>query len=310
MGDARGPSGYLTEGSMKKKLLVLGSSVLGLALSAAVGAQAADDVVVEETAPAAETTTVTETTAPAEVAAAPEEDKAKPRGFYAGGGIGGSFFTGASKGSRIFWSDPTDNNGDGQPDAFTVDDLDDEENFMWSAFVGYRMSDWLGAEVGWTDIGGFKATDFNDPTDVTDPPHNNHTKVDVDGVEARLRAWVPLGTEWVQGIGGLGIFIFSSHPPKFCNGPNTGACNPTGPLPTDKQPPALDPRHDSGQAFTISAGLQFKVTDNVLIRTEYQHFFEVLDQGVHLVTANVVVGFYDFFGQGKGGSSMGGVTIE
>jgi opacity protein-like surface antigen len=298
---------------MKKKLLVLGSSVLGLALSTAVAATAADDVVVEETTvegTAVQETTVTETTAPAEVAAAPEEDKPKPRGFYAGGGIGGSFFSGADKGSRIFWDNPNDDNGDGQPDAFTVDDIDDEANFMWSMFVGYRLSDWLGAEVGWTDIGGFKATDVNDPSDPNDPPHNNHTKVDVDGVEARLRAWIPLGTDWVQGVGGLGIFIFSSHPPKFCNGPNTGACD-KGPLPTDRKPPALDPRHDSGQAFTVSAGLQFKVTDNVSVRTEYQYFVEVLDQGVHLVTANVVVGFYDFFGQGKGnGSSIGGVVIE
>jgi opacity protein-like surface antigen len=292
---------------MKKNLLVLGSSVLGLALLAAV-AEAADEVVVEGAT--TETTTVTETTAPAEVAAAPEEDKAKPRGFYAGGGIGGSFFTEPSKGSRIFWDNPNDDNGDGQPDAFTVDDIDDTENFMWSAFVGYRLADWLGAEVGWTDLGGFKATDVNDPGDPTDPPHNNHTKAEVDGVEARLKVWHPLGVDWLQGIGGLGIFIFSSHPPKFCNGPDTGACN-KGPLPFDRKPPALDPRHDSGQAFTISAGLQFQVHENVLIRTEYQHFFEVLDQGVHLVTANVVVGFYDFFGQGKGGGqSIGGVVIE
>jgi opacity protein-like surface antigen len=292
---------------MKKNLLVLGSSVLGLTLCAAVAAQAADEVVVEGT----ETTTVTETTAPAEVAAAPEEDKAKPRGFYAGGGIGGSFFTGPSKGSRIFWDDPTDQNGDGQADAFSVDDIDDEENFMWSVFLGYRMADWLGAEVGWTDIGGFSATDVNDPGVPTDPDHFNTVKPEVDGVEARLRAWLPLGHERIQGIGGLGIFIFSSHGPKKCNGLNTGACDSSGPLPFDRTPPALDPRHDSGQAFTISAGLQFQVTDNVLIRTEYQHFFEVLDQGVHLVTANVVFGFYDFFGQGKpGGGSMGGVVIE
>jgi opacity protein-like surface antigen len=319
MGDARGPSGHFTDGSMKKKMLVLGSSVLGLALCAAVAAEAADDVVVEG-APAETTvteTTTVETTAPAEVAAAPEEDKVKPRGFYAGGGIGGSFFTEPSKGSRIFWdpdenSDgiPDDDNGDGVADAFTVDDIDDTENFMWSVFFGYRLADWLGAEVGWTDLGGFKATDVNDPLDPTDPPHNNHTKIDVDGVEARLKVWHPLCVDWIQGIGGLGIFIFSSHPPKFCNGPDTGGCD-KGPLPFDRKPPALDPRHDSGQAFTISAGLQFQVHENVLIRTEYQHFFEVLDQGVHLVTANVVFGFYDFFGQGKGGGgSMGGITIE
>ena len=75
---------------MKKKLLVLGSSALGLALCTAVAAQAADEVVVEgapvavEGAPAETTvkeTTTVETTAPAEVAAAPEEDKVKPRGF-------------------------------------------------------------------------------------------------------------------------------------------------------------------------------------------------------------------------------------
>src|SRR5688572_19947787 len=115
---ARSPSGHSTEGSMKKNLFVLGSTVLGLALCTAVAAEAADEVIVEET-------TVTETApvpppppAPAEVAEAPEENKDKPRGFYAGGGIGGAFFEGPGKNSKIFWSDPNDDNGDGQPDAF------------------------------------------------------------------------------------------------------------------------------------------------------------------------------------------------
>ena len=66
-----------------------------------------------------------------------------------------------------------------------------------------------------------------------------------------------------------------------------------------------------GQAFTLSAGLQFKVTDNVLIRTEYQHFFSVLDQGVDMVTASIIVGFYDLFGQGAaGGGEFGGIAVE
>ncbi len=289
---------------MKKTKLVLGSSLLSLALCATVPANAADDVAVEDA-------TTAEAGSPAgEVAAAPEAEKANPRGFYVGGTIGGSFFEGPSKGSRIFNSSTADSNGDGQPDAFTVDSLGDEENFMWSVFAGYRMADWLSAEVGWTDIGGFRATDVNDPTDPTDPPHRNTTNVDVDGLEARLRGWIPLGTDRIQGIGGLGIFIFSSHPPKRCHGPNTGACS-SGPLPYDSAPPALDPTNDSGQAFTLSAGLQFQVTDNILIRTEYSHFFEVLDQGVDLVTASVVVGFYDFFGQGgSGGDDFGGIVVE
>ncbi|MCA1789368.1 MAG: outer membrane beta-barrel protein [Thioalkalivibrio sp.] len=243
-------------------------------------------------------------------AAAPEDTSAKRRGFYAGGSVGGSFFDGASNGSRIFYDNPNDNNGDGQPDAFSVDKIDDESNFMWSVFGGYRLSDWLGAEVGWTDLGGFRATDVNDPTNPADPPHNNKTKVSVDGLEARLRAWVPLGTDRISGIGGVGIFIFSSNAPKSCAGPDTGGCT-KGPGHFDRKPPALNPRNDSGQAFTISAGLQFRITDNVLLRTEYQHFFNVLDQGVNLVTASLVFGFYDFFGQGReGGDAFDGVVVE
>jgi opacity protein-like surface antigen len=301
------------EGSMKKSLLVMGSSLLGLALFAAVAAEAADDVVVEGAAPAETTvkeTTTVETTAPAEVAAAPEAEAPSPRGFYMGGSVGGSFFEGAGKNSKIYNHSTADTNNDGRPDGFSVDSVNDEENFMWTVFGGYRLADWLGAEVGWTDIGGFKAYDVNDPSDLTDPPHNDHTRVAVDGVEARLRAWYPLGVDWVQGIGGLGIFIFSSHPPKFCDGPNTGACS-KGPGHFDRVPPALDPREDSGQAFTLSAGLQFKVTNNILIRTEYQHFFNVLDQGVDMVTASVVFGFWDPFNQASGGGeSIGGVVVE
>jgi len=290
---------------MKKKLLALGSSLLSLAMCTAVAAEAADVPAAE--APASNAAAIAASDA---AAAAPEDISTKPRGFYAGGSVGGSFFEGPSKGSKIFYDGSGDGNGDGQADAFTVDDLSQENNFMWTAFVGYRMADWLGAEVGWTDIGGFRATDVNDSSDITDPPHNNHVKTKVDGVEARLRAWVPLGTERVSGIGGVGIFIFSQHGPKVCDGPNKGACQ-KGPGHDASEPPALDPTEDSGQAFTISAGLQFKVTENVLIRTEYQHFFNVLDQGVDMVTASVVVGFYDLFGQGSaGGDSLDGIAVE
>lgn len=281
----------------KTKLFLLGSTVISLALGATVAAQAADDAEPTNAAAVAEAN---------KAEAAPKDEAPKPRGFYLGTTIGGSFFEGSGKNSKIYNHSPLDENQDGQPDAFTVDKIDNENNFMWSVFAGYRMADWLGAEVGWTDIGGFKAYDFGTGSE---PPQNNHTTVKVDGLEARLRAWTPLGTDRVQGIGGLGIFIFSSHPPKYCDGPYTGACQP-GPGHFGKVPPALDPREDSGQAFTISAGLQFQITDNILLRTEYQHFFAVLDQGVDMVTATLVVGFYDFFGQGQGGDSMGGITVE
>jgi opacity protein-like surface antigen len=282
---------------MKKRMFVLGSSLLGLALCGALPAGAEE--------PASNAAAIAASDA---AAAAPKDDGPKSRGFYVGGTVGGSFFDGAGRNSKIFNSSTADSNKDGRADAFTVDDIGDDANFMWSVFAGYRLADWLGVEVGWTDIGGFSATDLTDPGNIV--PHNDKVKASVDGVEARLRGWIPLGTERVQGIGGLGIFIFSSNAPKSCNGADTGACT-KGPLPWDRKPPALDPREDSGQAFTLSAGLQFQLTENVLLRTEYQHFFSVLDQGVDMVTATIVVGFYDFFGQGQGsGDSFGGIAVE
>lgn len=280
---------------MNRNLLLLGTSLLGLTLAASL-AQAADDVAVEEAAPAAE---------------AKDENQDKPRGFYAVGTIGGSFFEGPSKNSKIWNSSTADSNNDGRPDAFTPDSIGDENNFLWGIYGGYRLADWLGAEVGYTDIGGFHATDLTDPGNTS--PHDDRGNTRVSGVEARLRAWMPLGHERIQGIGGLGIFIFDSRTGKKCKGVDTSACDAVGNYPpTARKVPVLDPSQDSGQAFTISAGLQFKVTENVLLRTEYQHFFEVLDQGVDMVTLSVVVGFYDFFGQGKsgGGDDFGGIAVE
>jgi opacity protein-like surface antigen len=293
------------EGSMKKtRMFLLGSSLgAALVIGAAHGA-AAEDVVVEEAAPAATVTgTETETTT-----TETKEEKVSPRGLYAGGAIGGSFFSGSGKNSRIF--NDRDHPNTPYDDEFSVDKIDDENNFMWSVFVGYRMADWLSAEVGWTDIGGFSATDTQDFDDPTDVPHKDKVTVDVDGVEARLRAWVPLGLERLRGIGGVGIYVFQSHGGKKCKGPNKRQCD--NPAPFEREQPALDPREDSGQALTISAGLQYEITDNILIRTEYSHFFSVLDQGVHLVTASVVFGFYDLFGQasGGGGDDMGGIVVE
>lgn len=262
---------------MNRTLAMLGASMLGIVLCGAASARA------EEGAAAAS------------------------RGFYVGGSVGGSFFEGPSKNSKIFNRSTADSNGDGRADAFTVDTIGDKSNLLWSAFAGYRMADWLGAEVGWTNLGGFTATDTTDPGNAL--PHNDTVKPVVDGVEARLRAWVPLGTDRVSGIGGVGIFIFQSTSPKACNGADKGACSKL-PGHWDRVPAALDPREDSGQALTLSAGLQFRVTDNVLVRTEYQHYFAVLDQGIDTVTASVIVGFYDLFGQGQAGGGMGGITVE
>jgi len=284
---------------MKKRMFVMGSSLLGLALCGTLAAA--------EEAPATNAAAVAASEA---AAAAPKDDGVKTRGFYAGGTVGGSFFDGAGRNSKIFNDSTADSNGDGRSDAFTVDSIDDESNFMWSMFAGYRLADWLGVEVGWTDIGGFKAVDLTDPGNAQ--PHNDTAKISVDGVEARLRAWIPLGTERVQGIGGLGIFIFSAHGNKDCKGTDTSGCDKIGNYPpTAHENPPLNSSEDSGQAFTLSAGLQFKITENVLLRTEYQHFFSVLDQGVDMVTCSVVVGFYDFFGQGQqGGDSFGGIAVE
>jgi opacity protein-like surface antigen len=294
------------EESMKKtRMFLLGSSLGAALLMGAAHAEAADEVVVEQPAPAADqavTATETETTT-----TETKEEKVSPRGLYVGGAVGGSFFTGPGKHSRIF--NRNDNPNTSYDDAFTVDKIDDENNFMWSVFVGYRMASWLSAEVGWTDLGGFSAVDtqdFNDPNDV---PHKDRVSPDVDGVEARLRAWIPLGLDRLTGIGGVGIYIFQSHSGKKCQGPDKRQCN--NPSPFEREQPALDPREDSGQAVTVSAGLQYDVTDNIAIRTEYSHFFSVLDQGVHLVTASVVFGFYDLFGQASGGGDdFGGVVVE
>lgn len=304
---------------MKMKRMFLMGSLCAAALTTAAIAQAADDVVVEETvvteAPASNSAAIAASDA---AAAAPKDDSAKLRGFYGGGSIGGSFFSGPGKNSRIFNRGDDDdnngvtddNNGDGVPDEFDVNKIDHENNFMWTAFFGYRMADWLGVEVGWTDIGGFRASHEADPRFANDT--DSKISPSVNGVEARLRGWIPLGTDRVSGLGGIGIFIFQSHGAKQCSGRTSGVADPcsraTGVF--GRSPSALDPKEDSGQALTIAAGLQFKVTDNILLRTEYQHFFSVLDQGVHMVTASVVVGFWDVFGQGKAGGEFGGVTVE
>lgn len=283
---------------MKKRMFVLGSSLLGLAIYSSAA--------IAEEAPATNAAAVAASEA---AEAAPKDNGIKQRGFYGGATIGGSFFEGPGVNSKIFYSGTGDSNGDGRSDAFTPDKIGDDSNFMWSMFVGYRLADWLGAEVGWTDIGGFKATDLTDEGNAQ--THDDHIKVNVNGVEARLKAWVPLGTDRVQGIGGLGIFVFSSQGHKKCTGVDKSGCDMIGDYPpTAHELPALDSSEDSGQAFTMSAGLQFKITDNVLLRTEYQHFFSVMDQGVDMVTATLVVGFYDYFGQGNPGDSMGGIAVE
>ncbi len=292
---------------MKMKRMFLMGSLCAAALTAAAIAEAADDVVVE--APASNSAAIAASDA---AASAPKDDTVKLRGFYGGGSIGGSFFEGGGKHSRIYNRSSGDDNGDGVPDAFDVDHINNEDNFMWTVFFGYRMAEWLGAEVGWTDLGGFKASHNADPT----YPNDRDSKVSpsVTGIEARLRAWVPLGTDRVSGLGGIGVYIFESHGSKKCSGRVDGVSDPctSGVGHFDHAPKALDSSEDSGQALTISAGLQFRVTDNILLRTEYQHFFSVLDQGVDMVTASVVFGFWDVFGQGRegGGDDMGGVVVE
>jgi len=269
---------------MKKSALLLGSSLLGLALLAATGAVAGDDVAVDQGAASAAGTG--DTTTPADASGN------KPRGLYAGGSVGLSVWE-ADRNSHLWDS------------TFTVDDTGSDKDLLWSVFAGYRLNDWLGAELGWTDLGGFSATDQVNATDV------NKTDITVDGIEARLRFWHSLGMDrlgidGLTGIGGLGVFFYSSHTDSSCSKNGNKVACPFGKL------DALNPKNDSGESLTLSLGLQYQVIDNVLIRTEYQRFFTVDKENVDTVSASVIVGFYDIFGQAGagGGDGMGGISVE
>ncbi|HYC01061.1 MAG TPA: outer membrane beta-barrel protein [Candidatus Limnocylindrales bacterium] len=277
---------------MKKRAWVFGSSLLGLALVLAARAQAADDIVVEG-APAGGV--AVEGAAPGDPATGEkkaEEPEAKQRGFYAGGGVGWAF-----------WE--AEDNSDAYDPSFTVDDVGDDSDFLWTAFGGYRIAEWGGLEVGYTDLGGFSITDEDAGGVIGD---EDDADVEANGIEARIRVWHDLGTPWVAGIGGIGVFIYDSDQDVSCRSAGVGTdCGLVG-----RSGRALSPREDSGEALTVSAGLQFRVHRNVLIRTEWQRYFDVLDQAVDTVQATVVVGFYDFFGQGEisGGGDFGGIIVE
>jgi|GEM_PF-2531866 len=259
---------------MKNVSLLLGSSLLGLAVMAASAAVAADDVAVEQGAAVA--AGAGDTAAPAEA----EGDK--PRGLYLGGALGLSVWEGGK--TSGLW-DP----------SYAVTDTGSEEDFLWSIFAGYRLTDWLGAEVGWTDLGGFSASGIQDKIE-------NKTEISVDGLELRLRLWHSLGMdrlglEGLTAIGGIGAYFYSTDVKTTYHAAGFDT---------------IDPSDDSGQALTLSLGLQYQIIDHMLVRTEYQRFFDVDKQNVDTVFASVVVGFYDLFGQGKpgGGGDMGGIVVE
>ncbi len=266
---------------MKKRALLLGSSLLGLALLAASAAVAADDIAVDQGVAATSG------------AAAPADANAdKPRGLYAGGSLGLSVWE--PQANSVLWES-----------GFAPDNVGSGKDLLWSAFAGYRLDDWLGFEVGWTNLGGFSATDQLNSTDF------NTTELSVDGLEARLRFWHSLGMDRIgldglTGIGGIGAYFYSSHADSTCHRDGNKVTCPFGHL------QAVNPTKDSGESLTASVGLQYQVTDNVLLRTEYQRFFSIDKTNVDTVTASVVVGFYDYFGQGKprSGNDMGGIVVE
>lgn len=267
---------------MKKRALLLGSSLLGLAVLAASAAVAADDVAIDDGAAAG-----------AETAAPADEAGSKQRGLYVGGSAGLAVWE--ADGNSGLWDS-----------GFVVDDTNSPNDLLWSVFAGYRLSDWLGAEVGWTDLGGFTAADH----DAADPTDFNKTDITVDGLEARLRFWHSLGMDrlgldGLTAIGGVGIFFYSSDTDSTCRIDGNKVNCPFGKL----QP--LRPSEDSGEALTVSLGLQYQVIDNLLLRTEYQRFFGVDRENVDTVSLSVVVGFYDLFGQAQGGGGdMGGIVVE
>lgn len=241
---------------MKKRALVLGSSLLGFALLAGQAAVAAE-----------------------------AEDGATPtRGFYAGGSIGGAI-----------WD--VGNNSDAFDPGFSPTDISDGGDLLWSVFGGYQINDWLGAEFGYTSLGGFDADD-------TSSSPQRYSEIDIHGVEARLRATYSVFAPEFALLGGVGIFVYDNDESSSCrNGATPVACAANS--------STLAKKEDSGEALTLAAGAQYRVHDNVLLRAEYQHFFGVLSDDINAVMATVVVGFYDFFGQaGGGGDSFGGIVVE
>lgn len=269
---------------MKKRALLLGTSLLGMAMFTAVAAEA------QESAP----TNAAAIAASEAAAAEPEQVGDNQRGFYLGATVGAALWD-VDKGSDAF--DPT---------FGPATDVSDGGDFTWGIFFGYQMAEWLAVEVGYTDLGGFDADNDAILT------NERSVTADVDGVEVRVRAWKTISSVFesfpLDGLaltGGAGMFVYSAEGDQDCSNAGVAFACPAGSN-------GLNSTEDSGEAFTLALGTQYQVHKNVVLRGEWQRYFGVLDSDVDTFLFSVVVGFYDFFGQGKadGGDDFGGIAVE
>jgi len=214
-----------------------------------------------------------------------EEVSAATRGFYVGGTVGASIWNVGSN---------SDSFAAGVRPATSVSDGGD---LTWGVFGGYRAADWLAVEVGYTDLGGFSAANTSTVTNEV------RGDVDVDGVEARLRVWRSFFTPEFALSAGAGIFVYDSDDSVRCS--NAGVSFACGGGAT-----ILDPTDDSGEAFTLALGGQYRVHENVVLRAEWQRYFGVLNSDIDTVLVSVIVGFYDFFSQLGGGDDFGGMAFD
>lgn len=180
-------------------------------------------------------------------------------GFYAGVGAGFSDIEG--KLDKLGMLPVTG-------DSILNQDFDDN-TFTWKAFAGYGFLDYFGLEVAYIDFGDAES----DACFTESPPAGFQcedrvwkTEVDLTGWEFSFMGIAPFSERW-QAFAKAGVIVWDADMTSI----DQVAAPPGRPV-TASSSAGIVNKSDDGTDLAVGAGLNYKATDQILVRGEFQWF--------------------------------------
>lgn len=154
----------------------------------------------------------------------------------------------------------------------TCDELDDlgfagscdDTDVGWKIAAGYQFNQYFGAELFYSDIGEADAEGVIGATAAT-------ADVDIDGFGLALTGAVPLGEKFSL-IGRVGIYSWDAD-----GSGSAGAVTISA--------------DDDGTDMVYGIGGQYDFTDRLGLRIEWEHYDDVADDDLEMISASVVFSF-------------------
>lgn len=142
----------------------------------------------------------------------------------------------------------------------SVADIDDDDDFGYELFLGWRFHENFAVEGGYADLGEFGGNGRESTPVAFD--------VAAEGAVLRAVGFFPV-LDWLELTGSVGAFFYQSKVRATLG---------------DER----ETTSENGTALTASAGLQVRATEFAAFRLQYQRFFDIEDNDIDAIVFSIM----------------------